>query len=141
MTGRNPIKNAELLMLQQEAKQRFDKILLDIQALPEIRHDPFVLKQCRDFRYCLKPFKCSSVADLPYYAPQPETWSPDKTLCVLSVISSTVQLLWRLYAGDKFLASSISVLLDKLEGYIENGLDAYEVVGKKYNPGFWLEKK
>ena len=141
MTGRNPIKNAELLMLQQEAKQRFDKILLDIQVLPEIRHDPFVLKQCRDFRYCLKPLKCSSVADLPYYAPRPETWSPDKILCVLSVISCAVQSLWELYAGNKFLVSEINTFLDRLEGYIQDGLDAYEVVGEKYDPGFWLEKK
>jgi len=143
MSNQKKIENVKFLMKRQEILMRFQKAIKNIQKLPEIKHNSHFYDVCETFSHIIKPTKPIDVGRLPYYSVTPYcTYSDNKIICIFALISSTMKIFWDFYIEEnKDILDFIGRGLTMLEEYVKNGLDAYYVAGKKYNPGFWLETK
>lgn len=137
MGNQKQIHNAGFLMLKQEIKKRFEKLLIDLQSFSI---NGFFKQTVQRFRPCIEPNEALNESQLPFFSKRVKPHVRSKEHCVLCILSHTVQLYWEFCnTQDLTLGDAIGVYLETLELYAKHGSNGVKVCGQKYPDGYYLE--
>lgn len=129
-------EDPEFYQAKQQIKERFNKILTDLQQTVE--RNGYAVVTIQRFRGCLENPENSDVSRLPFYSITPFSKKRNRIQCILSLISCTVQMYWNFCNGDQVVEALLIPSLDRLENYAAKGLKAFGTVLKP--EGYFLEE-
>jgi len=137
MTRTNSFSDINHYQAKTQIKERFNKILTDLQKTVE--QNGYAVQAVQRFRGCLENPENSDVSRLPVFAPVPACPKPNKILCVLHLISYTVQLYWAFCASGQKHRESLTGYLTSLEIIVEKTLKHLKVVEVPSSLGYRLK--
>lgn len=128
-------EDPEFYQAKKQIKERFNKILTDLQQTVE--RNGYAVVTVQRFRGCLEN---SDVSRLPFYSNSAFSKKRNKIMCVLSVVSYAIQLYWKFCAGNNDAKVLINSYLNDLEIIIENGLKHFKATQVKGFSGYFLKE-
>ncbi len=137
MGNQKQIHNADFLMLRQEIKKRFEKLLIDLQ---DFSINGYFKQTVQRFRPCIEPNEALNESQLPFYSREFRSYNRSKIHCVLCILSSAIQQYWE-FCNTKYmeLGRVVELWLDTLESYALNKSKGVKICGQKYPDGYYLE--
>lgn len=126
--------DVEHYQAKKEIKERFNKILTDLQKTVE--RNGYAVQTVQRFRECLENPENNDISRLPFYSETPFSSKRNRIQCILCWISCTIQMYWNFCNGDDKPVELINRSLSELEHYIKKGLKAFRTVHKP--EGYYL---
>ena len=122
----NSLGDAEFYQAKQEIKNRFHKVLTDLQKTVE--RNGYAVQAVQRFRGCLENPENNDVSRLPVYAPLPYSLKRNKIRCILSIISYTIQRYWDFYNGNREMYGLVNNKLIDLKNIAKKELKAFKIM-------------